>query len=229
MPRSCLPPRSCRRSPARAALLPVALLLALMTLLPAATARADQPQWSFAGQLPPIFQMGDRIPAALYSPEGRVLDDDQIARTFTFRRGDRVVLIRDAAVVAEATVGEVVAQRHDQADQRRLLYFRPEGVPAGVAVPAVPPGPEVLADADYDLWVFTDQAVEVLAPDPALQDLPWGVHDYCVRVGGLRFGIVREDWPGSDRMRGWQVYKLDPEARPLKVMVDYTWQQAARR
>ncbi len=206
-----------------------ALAVGLALLAPVGGARADQPLWSFAGQLPPIFQMGERVPAARYSPEGRVLDADQIARTFTFRTGDPVVLIRDGEVAASATVGEVVAWRHDQADQGRLLFFRPEGLPADVAVPAAPPGPDVLDDASYDLWVFTDQRVEVLAPDPALQDLPWGVHDYCVRVGRLRFGIVREDWPASDRFRGWQVYELDPEARPLKVMVDYTWQQAARR
>jgi hypothetical protein len=204
------------------------LLALLLLLLSAAGVRADQPQWSFAGQLPSVFERGQRVPAALYTEEGRVLGEEAVGAIFLFRTGDPVVLIRDGAVAAEARVGEVVASRREGAQQDRLLFFRPAGLPEGVTVPAEPPGPQVLQDAGYDLWVFTDQPVTVLAPDPALQDLPFGEHDYCVRVGRLRFGIVRAIWPQSGEFRGWQVYKLPAEGRPVKVMSDYTWQEAGR-
>ncbi len=204
------------------------LLIPLLLVMAVAAARADQPQWSFAGQLPSVFERGQRVPAALYAEEGTVLGEEAIGASFLFRTGDPVVLIRDGAVAAEARVGEVIASRREGAKRDRLLYFRPTGLPPEVSIPAEPPGPQILQDAGYDLWVFTDQPVTVLAPDPALLDLPFGEHDYCVRVGRLRFGIVRAIWPRSGEIRGWQVYKLPAEGRPVKVMSDYTWQEAGR-
>jgi len=216
----------------RALLAPLALaLLAGSAAAPAGAAdpAAEQPRWSFAGQLPPIFQVHTPVPPVTYTREGTVLDGEQIADALDIRPGDPVVLIRDAAVVGAATVGEIVAGKHPEASQQRLLFFRPAAAPEGVEVPAAPPGPSVLADASYDLWVFTDRPVEVLAPDPLFQDIPWGVHDYCVRVGRVRYAIIREYWPGTTNFRGWQVREFAGGGETLKVHVDYEWQPAARR
>jgi hypothetical protein len=197
----------------------VALLLAVVPVV-----LADQPLWAFEGQLPLIFQVNTTLPESAYSADGAVLSPEQIGSAMDIRLGDPVVLIRAGEVVGRGTIGEVVAQKRDDAKDRRVLFFRAAGLPEGVDVPAAPPGLEVLDDAGYDLYVLTDKPVEVLAPDPAFQDVPWGVHDYCVRVGRLRFAIIREHWRATGGFRGWQVQKLIPDERSLKIHADYTWQ-----
>jgi len=198
-----------------------AVLFAL-ALLPALAA-ADQPAWSFDGVLPIIFEKFEPVPLAAYSDEGKVLTAAQIRKALEIGPGDPLILIRGGAVVATGAIGEIVAQTRADANQGRALYLRPVGLPDTIAVPAAPRGPAVLADAGYDLYVLTDKPVEVLAPDPLFNDIAWGVNDYCVRVGRLRFAVVREYAPGSKQFRGWQVIKLE-DTGPLKVHADYTWQ-----
>ena len=200
------------------------LLAALFALLLfVSVAAADQPLWAFEAQMPISYQMGAPLPGGAYTAEGAVLDAEQIAATLHVDVGDPVVLIRDGAVVGRGAIGEFVAKRDPRAQRGRLLFLRPTGLPEGVETPAEPRGPESMEDASYDLYILTDKPVEVLAPDPLFQDIPWGVHDYCVKVGRLRFAIVRDYWPRTGGFRGWQVNKLT-DTGPVKVHVDYTWQ-----
>ncbi|HOX27014.1 MAG TPA: hypothetical protein PLL30_14945 [Candidatus Krumholzibacteria bacterium] len=198
-----------------------AAVLGALCLVPA-VAVADQPGWAFEGGLPIIFEVHNPVAAALYTVEGTVLTDEQIRAAMDIDRGDPLVLIRDGAVVGAGTIGDIVAQRRSDADHERALFLRPAGLPEGVEAPAFPRGPAALADDGYDLYVLTDQVVEVLAPDPLFTDISWGVHDYCVRVGRLRFAIIRERAPGAEGFRGWHVEKLE-DTGPLKVHADYTW------
>jgi len=205
-------------------LLVVPLLAALLLTLTVPSARADQPWWSFEGVLPSLFQMHKAMPSGAYTADGRVLTPEQIAYSMDIELGDPLVLIRDGEVVGRGTIAEVVAKKNPEALNGRLLFLRPEGLPEGVEVPDEPVGPSALLDAGYDLYVLTDEVVEVLAPDPAFTDITWGVHDYCVRVGRLRFAIIREFWPRTDQYRGWQVVKLVEDQKPVKVHSDNTFQ-----
>jgi hypothetical protein len=200
-------------------------LLAVLSvvMLLASAALADQPQWAFEGQMPIIYQMGSPLPGSVYSPDGSVLTPEQIKATLHIDAGAPLVVIRDGEVVGTGAIAEFVAKRDPRAQGGRLLFMRPSGLPEGVTTPAEPRGPESMEDASYDLYVLTDKPVEVLAPDPSFQDIPWGVHDYCVKVGRLRFAIVRDYWPRTGGFRGWQVNKLT-DTGPVKVHVDYTWQ-----
>jgi hypothetical protein len=199
----------------------IAVLLLLATLAP--TALADQPQWSFEGLMPAWFQKHEPLLPTVYTPEGAVLSPEQIAGCVDVRPGDPVVLIRAGEVVGRGTIGEIVAQRRDDALNRRALFFRAFGLPDSVEVPDAPAGPAVLEGAGYDLYVLTDKPVEVLAPDPAYTDITWGVHDYCVRVGRLRFAVIREFWPRTQLYRGWQIIKFEDPGN-LKVFADNTFQ-----
>ena len=206
---------------------PVLLLAALLAIATVAPAR--QPEFSFGGQLPSMFQMHQRPHVSLFTPEGTELDSTQIAAIFDIELGDPVVLVRGGEVVARAKVGAIIAREDPRALDGRLLYFRPVDVTPEVPIPERPTA-DVLVDDGYDLWIFTEMPVEVLAPDPRLQGYSWGVHDYCVRVGRLRFGIIRERQPGGgDGFRGWQVQKFVDDGTMRKVTADYTWQQPRRR
>ena len=204
----------------------LAVVLLLLSL--AATVHADQPGWAFEGVLPAIFQMRVPVPASVYAGEGHVLTREQIAASMEIELGDPLVLIRDGEVLGEGTVGEVVAKTRQDALDGRLIFLRPAGLPADVEVPVEPAGPSALLDAGYDLYVLTDQPVEVLAPDPRFADVPWGAHDYCVRVGRLRFAVIREYWPRTETCRGWQVVKLAEDEKPYKVHFDNTFQTGQR-
>ncbi len=197
------------------------VLLLLVVIVPAAL--ADQPRWAFEGQLPSIYEVYEPLPPTTYSDEGTVLTQEQISGCMDIDPGDPVVLIRGGEVVGSGTIGEVVAQRDPDVPARRYMYFRAVGLPKGVEIHDPPPGASVLEGADYDLYVLTDKLVEVLAPDPAFTDIPWGTHDFCVRVGRLRFAIIRENWRRTGGHRGWQIVKFE-ETGNRKIHADYTWQ-----
>ena len=204
-------------------LVTVGLFLLILT----SSALATQPLWSFEGLLPPMFQMHRNVPLVQYKEGGNVIDAKFVNRAMDIRSGDPLVMIRDGAVVAHCTVGDVVGELRDDAHGGHALFFRPAGLPEDVVVPEVPRGPEALAGSDYDLYIFTDKPVEVLAPDTRFQDIAWGVHDYCVRVGRLRFAIIREYWPRTKDYRGWQVAKIE-ETGTVKVHSDNTFQPKTR-
>ncbi len=197
------------------------VLFLLAILVP--SVHADQPKWAFEGQLPTIFHVYEPLPAAIYTDDGAVLTEEQIKGCMDIDPGDPVVLIRDGQVVGSGTIGEMVAQKYDEARDRHAIYFRAAGLPDGVETPATLRGPSVLEDSGYDLYVLTDKAVEILAPDPAYTDIVWGVHDYCVRVGRLRFAVIRENWSPTGGFRGWQIIKFEDTGN-LKIHADYTWQ-----
>jgi hypothetical protein len=205
---------------------PATLVVLLLILVLAATALAEQPRWSFSGQLPAVFQRGQRIPDGHFKLDPVPVDSATAASALTVQGGEPVVLIRAGEVVARGRVGEIFTMRHPDATGGRLVFFRPTDLEPDVPMPVTPPGPAALDDANYDVWVLTEAPVEVLAPDPSLQDIAWGDHDYCVRVGRLRFAIIREKLPTSTHHRGWQVRKLDAEGGSLKVSGDYTWRDA---
>jgi len=197
----------------------VALILACLAPL----AQADQPLFSFDGILPIIFQMHQPFPGHGYGDEARSLTDQEIMDSLDIRKGDKCVLIRGGAVVGQCTIGDIMVKNFEDAKNGHAMYMIPAGLPEGVAVPEGPRGPDALLDVGYDLFIITESVVEVLAPDPAFQDVSWGEQDFVVRIGRLRFSILREKWHDGNGYRGWHVEKFK-ETGAVKVHADYTWQ-----
>ncbi|MEZ4388117.1 MAG: hypothetical protein R3D98_11175 [Candidatus Krumholzibacteriia bacterium] len=206
-------------------------LLFLAVILTAAAASAQtaaplqdttEPMWSFEGVLPMVFEVYDPVPIRLYTDEGHVLSDEEIAASLDLRVGDPAVLIRAGAVVGEGKVSAVVARKHPEARNGRVLYVQVAGLPEGVTFPDEPRGHAALLDADYDLLVITDKPVDVLAPDPLFEEITWGQQDYVVRVGRVRYAVIRENDPRQDGFRGWQVSKL-AGTKSTRMTADYTW------
>lgn len=199
-------------------------LLALACLLALAARAQEEPAWSFQGVLPMIFEVYDQVPLRLYTEEGHVLSDEEISAALDLRVGDPVVLIRDRAVVGSARLAAVVAAKHGEAQNKRVLYVRLEGLPEGISLPDPPEGYEPMASGEYDLLVFTDKPVEVLAVDPLFEDIAWGQQDFVVRVGHTRYAVIRENDPRQSGFRGWQVSRI-AGTKSARMMADYTWWQ----
>lgn len=198
------------------------ILLIVSLLLMVTTAVAQDPFFLFEGVVPMAYQTLQAVPPALYVPEGHALTPTELQNVLDLRHGDRAVLIRDGAIVAEATIGAVVAQKRDDAHQDRVLYVRLEGLPEEVTMSTEPRGLAALTDAAYDLIVVTDKPVEVLAREPRFEGLRWGTHDYVVRAGRIRYAISRENDFRADGFRGWQVSRIEEE-RTARLTADYTW------
>lgn len=198
------------------------LVLLIVSLVSLSAVYADQPGWAFQGVLTSVLELRGMVPAHYFSKEGTVLPEEQVAACFDIRSGDPLVLIRDGAVLAEGTIGDFVARWDERAEHNRLLYVTVDSLPEDVTVPEVPVGAEQFDDAGFDLYVFTDAPVEILAPDPLFMDIAWGVEDYVVRVGRIRFAIIREKNLWGEGFRGWQVNKITEE-RSSRVMADYVW------
>ncbi len=204
----------------------LAVMLLIGSLWPASTPAQDPldpPVWAFEGVLPMVVQLRGHVPLDRYREEGQGLSAEEVYASLTFELDDPLVMIRDGELVGTGTVGEIVAMLHPEALQQKLLFLRPAGLPEDLEVPAVPRGPSAVEDDSYDLYIVTDLPVEVLAPDPQFASIPWGQHDYCVRIGRTRYAVIRERWPATGGYRGWQVNELEEGAIPLKVHSDYTW------
>lgn len=198
-------------------------LLILSTLALATGALAqDHPMWLFEGVLPMVYETYGQVPANLYTEGGTVLDAEQVSASLDLRVGDPAVLIRGGEVVGKGTVSEVVASLHPESRNGRVLHVRLDGLPEGVAFPELPAGHAPLAAGDYDLVVITDKPLEVLAVDPLFENISWGQQDYVVRVGQLRYAVIRENAPRADGFRGWQVSHI-AGTKSTRRTADYTW------
>jgi hypothetical protein len=201
-------------------LLTVSLLL---SLLPLATASAQSdPTFAFEGVLPMVYELYDPVPPELFTPEGHVMNDEEISASFDVRRGDPVTIIRGGEIVGEGEVVGVVALKRADARDDEVVHLQITGLPEGVTLPPPPPGRDVLEDENYTLVVVTDKPVEVLAPDPVFQGHRFMTQDYVVRVGRTRYAVLREADPRGDGHRGWSVNRLRSDGT-TRLMADYTW------
>lgn len=199
------------------------ILLSLLALALASGSLAqDQPMWLFEGVLPMVYEIYGQVPADLYTEAGTVLDAEQVSASLDLRVGDPAVLIRGGEVVGEGRVSEIVASLHPESRNGRVLHVRLEGLPEGVSFPELPAGHAPLAAGDYDLVVITDKPLEVLAVDPLFENISWGQQDYVVRVGQVRYAVIRENAPRADGFRGWQVSTV-AGTKSTRRTADYTW------
>ncbi|MBD3222496.1 hypothetical protein GF314_14770 [bacterium] len=189
---------------------------------PAPAADALEPFFLFEGVIPMAYQTLGPVDPGLFTEDGRPLTGEELQEVVDLREGDRVVLIRGGEVVGEGALARVVAEKRDDASRGRVLYATLTSLPEGVAAPGRPDGAAAFADRGYDLLVVTDLPVEVLARDPELEAMRWGVHDYVVRVGRVRYAVSRENDPRRDGFRGWQIMRLG-EDRNARMSADYTW------
>jgi hypothetical protein len=205
-------------------LLAISLLLgcALPALAPAQQPLAP-PYWAFEGVLPMMTQMRGLVPIDLYIEQGHVLSPEEIAASLNIELGDALVMVRDGKIVGHGTVAEIVAQRRTDALRNQTLFIRPAGLPEELEIPDFPRGPAAVEDASYDLYIVTDEPVEILPPEPKFLQIPWGAHDYCVQVGEHRYAVIRERWPRTGGFRGWQVVRLHTTTNDIKLHSDHTW------
>jgi hypothetical protein len=188
----------------------------------APAADALEPFFLFEGVIPTAYQTLGPIDPGLYTEDGRPLTREELQGVLDLRKGDRVVLVRGGEIVGEGALAEVVAEKRDDAFQGRVLYATVTGLAEGVAAPGRPDGATAFADRSYDLLVVTDLPVEVLAREPEFEAMRWGVHDYVVRVGRMRYAVSRENAPRADGFRGWQIMRIGEE-RNARMTADYTW------
>lgn len=205
-------------------LLAIILLIgcALSAVAPAQQPLAP-PYWAFEGVLPTVTQVRGNVPIDLYIEQGHVLSPDEIAASLNIELGDALVMVRDGEIVGQGTVDQVVAQRRTDALKNQILFIRPAGLPEGVEVPSFPRGPEAVEDMSYDLYIVTDEPVEILPPEPKFMHIGWGAHDYCVQVGEHHYAVIRERWPRTGGFRGWQVIRLHTTTNDIKLHSDHTW------